>query len=291
MDTLRDGPVADLLHDTEKLIVKQKFEAVEAMAHAAANALNLDALGNLGEVANKYDVYTDNGGDKFRVVEQSDYCGLTGRCCCNPNHKLKLHVYAPEVSPKDEVMVFDRPCKCGQCCACCGCCQQEMIVNNGTGRDQVGYIKQPFLGGGFSPKLQVMERDGDDPYCTIESDATCCIAGMCCDHTFRIKDHEGNEIGKIVKQKPSSFQEVATELASDSDVFAIEFNKDLDVNKKATLFGALYLIDYMFFENEGEANVDVVNQKVSYKLCDLYCCGCTCPCKISCGGKDSGDSN
>lgn len=126
---------------------------------------------------------------------------------------------------------------------------------------------------------------------SVESDATCCIAGMCCDHTFRIKDHDGNEIGKIVKQKPSSFQEVATELASDSDVFAIEFNKDLDVNKKATLFGALYLIDYMFFENEGEANVDVVNQKVSYKLCDLYCCGCTCPCKISCGGKDSGDSN
>lgn len=73
----------------------------------------------------------------------------------------------------------------------------------------------------------------------VESEATCCIAGLCCDHTFTIKDPEGNVIGKIVKQKPSSFEEVAIELASDSDVFAIEFQKNLDSNKKATLFGAL----------------------------------------------------
>jgi len=93
----------------------------------------------------------DKDNDKFRVVEQSDYCGLTGRCCCHPNHKLSLHVYAPEVSHREEVMVFDRPCKCGQCCACCNICRQEMIAYDGPpskvgGRSQVGYIKQPFLG-------------------------------------------------------------------------------------------------------------------------------------------------
>lgn len=125
----------------------------------------------------------------------------------------------------------------------------------------------------------------------VESNATCCIAGLCCDHTFVIKDASGNEVGKIVKQKPSSFQELAVELASDSDVFGIEFNKDLDVNKKATLFGALYLIDYMFFENEGEGKVDLVNQQCQFKCCDLYCCGCVCPCNCNCGGGgDGGDS-
>lgn len=228
-------------------------------------------------------------------MEQSDYCGLTGRCCCNPNHKLSLHVYAPEVSHTEEVMVFDRPCKCGQCCACCNICRQEMIAYDGPsskvgGRSQVGYIKQPIFGGGFSPKLEVMDRDGDEPYATIESNAMCCIAGICCDHTFTIKDPEGNEIGKIVKQKPSNFQELATEAISDADVFAIEFQKNLSTEKKATLFGSLYLIDYMFFENEGEGNVDLLNQNCSFKCCDLYCCGCTCPCTCSCGGGDGGDS-
>lgn len=264
--------MANLLTDTERLIVKQKFEPLEALANAAANALDMDALGNLGEVANKYDVQTDDGGDKFRVVEQSDYCGLTGRACCNPNHELKLHVYAPEISPKDEVMIFDRPCKCGQCCACCDICRQEMTAYDAEG-GEMGYIKQPFLGGGFAPKLEVMDRDGEGHYATIESNAMCCIAGICCDHTFVVKDREGNEIGKVVKQKPSSFEELAVEIASDSDVFAIEFKKDLDARKKATLFGALHLIDYMFFENEGEGNVDLVNQQCSFKCCDLYCCG------------------
>lgn len=277
----------ETLAETEKLIVKQKFEPLEAMANAAANALDMDALGNLGEVANKYDVYdAGNGGSKFKVVEESDYCGLTGRCCCNPNHELSLHVFAPSHSPSKEVMIFDRPCKCGRCCSVCDICRQEMVISDGN-RNQVGYIKQPFLGGGLSPKLQVMERDGEEPFATIESDAICCVAGLCCDHTFRLKDQNGQEIGKIVKQKPSSFGEIATEIVSDADVFAIEFDKNLDENKKASLFGALYLIDYMFFENEGEGNVDLVNQQCSFKCCDLYCCGCMCPCHCNCGGGQS----
>jgi len=279
------------LVNTEKLIVKQKFDALEALANAAANAVDMDALGNLGEVANKYQVLTNDGGDKFRVVEQSDYCGLTGRCCCNPNHALKLHVYAPdEVSHTDAVMVFDRPCKCGQCCSCCDICRQEMTAYDGEG-GQVGYVKQPLFGGGFAPKLEVMEREGEEPYATIESDAMCCIAGLCCDHNFVVKDDEGNEIGRVVKQKPSSFQELAVELASDADVFAIDFKRDLDVRKKATMFGALYLIDYMFFENEGEGKVDLVNQQCSFKCCDLYCCGCILPCHCNCGGGGGDDDD
>ena len=175
----------ETLTDTEKLVVKQKFEPLEALANAAANAIDMDALGNLGEVANKYDVYTDDGGDKYRVIEQSEYCGLTGRCCCNPNHKLQLHVYAPdEVSKTDEIMVFDRPCKCGQCCACCDICRQEMTAIQGGG-DQFGYIKQPFLGGGLSPTLHVMEREEDEePYAVIKANAVCCIAGLCCDRKW-----------------------------------------------------------------------------------------------------------
>jgi len=131
------------LQETEKLIVKQKFEALEAMANVAANALDMDALGNLGEVANKYDVYdAGNGGSKFKVVEESDYCGLTGRCCCNPNHELSLHVFAPSHSPSKEVMFFDRPCKCGQCCSVCDICRQEMVISDGN-RNQVCSMPVP----------------------------------------------------------------------------------------------------------------------------------------------------
>eukprot|EP00957_Ditylum_brightwellii_P005772 439751-Ditylum_brightwellii.AAC.1 len=80
--------MAEALTETEKLLVKQKFEPLEALANAVANALDLDALGALGETANKYDVYTDDGGEKFKVIEKSEYLC---RVCCAPNHALQLH--------------------------------------------------------------------------------------------------------------------------------------------------------------------------------------------------------
>ena len=285
------------LHDTKKLVIKQQFEAIEALANAGANAVGMGALGALGEIANKYDVFTDDGGDKFRVIESSDYCGFTGCCptgrvCCRPNHKLQLHVYNPGEDNGKEAMWFDRPCKCGQCCSLCDICRQEMTVYNGSGEGQpVGYIKQPLLGGGLSPTLEVMDRngEGEEPVATIKANAVCCIGGLCCDHTFEVLDKNGKKIGRIIKTKPSDLGQFAKEMVSDADVFALEFDdQNLDVKMKANMFAALHLIDYMFFENEGELNIDVINKAISFKCCDLYCCGCTCPCACNCGGGDSG---
>ena len=66
----------------------------------------------------------------------------------------------------------------------------------------MGYIKQPVGGGILSPTLEVMEREGADPFATITAEATCCIGGMCCDHTFTVTDTNGNYMGKIVKERP-----------------------------------------------------------------------------------------
>mmetsp|Transcript_28590 Transcript_28590/g.47601 ORF Transcript_28590/g.47601 Transcript_28590/m.47601 type:complete len:309 (+) Transcript_28590:113-1039(+) len=288
------------LGDTERLIVKQKADLLEAAVQAAANAVDLSGLGSFGEQANEYLIYTDEGGDgkqKFKVVETSEYCGFTGRCCCRPNHALTLHLFEPEVSTTSEVMYMDRPCKCGQCCACCDICQQEMRVYQGDLKSdnepnpnhQIGHIKMPAMGGGFSPTLNVMDREGAEPFATIKANAFCCIGGMCCDHTFEVTDANGNYMGKIVKEKPEGLSQVAKELGTDADNFTIYVPKDMDVQKKANLLAALHLIDYWLFEDEGDFNCDVVNQRCECKICDLYCFGCVCPCKCSCGGGGDGD--
>jgi hypothetical protein len=277
--------MSDSLQETEKLVIRQQFQTIEVIANAAANAVDLGALGNLGETANKYDVFTDDGGEKYKVIESSDYLM---RCCCNPNHKLQLHVFQPEASKDQEVMMFDRPCKCGQCCACHDICRQEMTVYEGGGEsNKIGYIKQPFLGGFLSPTLEMMDREGDEPTAIIKANAVCCIGGLCCDHTFEVTDPSGASLGKIVKERPESLGEFAKELVSDADVFSLDMNKDLDPKKKATMFAALHLIDYMFFENEGEFECDVVNGACSFKCCDMYCLGCSIPCACNCGGGNS----
>ncbi len=52
------------------------------------------------------------------------------------------------------------------------------------------------------------------------------------------------QVGKISKH----WSGIAREAFTDADNFGVSFPMDLDVRMKATLLGALFLIDFMFFE-------------------------------------------
>ncbi|KAF6770018.1 hypothetical protein AHF37_11824 [Paragonimus kellicotti] len=52
------------------------------------------------------------------------------------------------------------------------------------------------------------------------------------------------EVGRITKQWTNFIQEYFT----DAENFGISFPMGLDVKIKATLLGAVFLIDFMFFE-------------------------------------------
>ena len=141
----------------------------------------------------------------------------------------------------------------------------------------IGYIKQPIMGGMLSPTLDVMDRDGDgaEPFATIQAEATCFIGGMCCDHTFTVKDpNTGAYMGKIVKERPEGLSNIVKELGTDADNFTLYVNKDMNVKRKANMLAALHLIDYWLFEDEGDFKLDLVNQECSIKCCDCYCFGC-----------------
>lgn len=286
----------DAFADTEKLFVKQKVETLEAVANAVAGAVGMDSLAGLGETANKYDVYTNDGGKRFKVVEASEACSFegmvpTGRACCRPNHALKLHVYRPGMFGSKEVMLIDRPFKCaGCCCTCANACAQQADVYAATTESKaelseerrIATIRQPLLGGGLAPALDVMDREGKR-LATITG-PTCCIGGMCFDNTFRVTAPDGTEIGTVVKEAPNDFGEAVKEGLTDADNFTLSMPKAADVKTKAAMMASLLLLDYMFFESEGDFKCDPFNCACTYKCCDLYCCGCLCPCTCTCGG-------
>ena len=62
--------------------------------------------------------------------------------------------------------------------------------------------------------------------------------------TFFVKRAE-REIGKISKQWGGLLKEIYT----DADTFGVKFNKDIDKNSKYILLGAVFLIDFLYFEN------------------------------------------
>ena len=55
----------------------------------------------------------------------------------------------------------------------------------------------------------------------------------------------GQQVGLITKQ----WSGVGKEVFTDADNLGISFSLDLDVKVKATLLGALFLIDYMYYED------------------------------------------
>ncbi len=57
-----------------------------------------------------------------------------------------------------------------------------------------------------------------------------------------------SEIGVITKQWSGLLREGWT----DADNFGVTFPVDLDVRMKAVLLGAVFLIDFMFFEKSGD---------------------------------------
>ncbi len=67
--------------------------------------------------------------------------------------------------------------------------------------------------------------------------------------TFQIKKG-GQELGKITKK----WSGLAKESFTDADNFGITFPKSIDLSQKAVLLGAVFLIDFVHFENSGNRN-------------------------------------
>jgi uncharacterized protein YxjI len=67
--------------------------------------------------------------------------------------------------------------------------------------------------------------------------------------TFQIKKG-GQELGKITKKWSGLVKESFT----DADNFGITFPQGIDLSQKAVLLGAVFLIDFVHFENSGNRN-------------------------------------
>ena len=55
---------------------------------------------------------------------------------------------------------------------------------------------------------------------------------------------------------------------------------------QALMIGALLLLDYMFFEDEGACQFQPWRCVCKFKCCDCYCLGCIFPCSCNCPAKE-----
>ena len=201
------------------LFVNQQVEALEIIAGC--------------ETENVYLVQNSLGQNVYIAKEESNRCRRT---CFGSTRAFNLYI---KDYSGNKIIHINRPCRC-QCCWC-PCCLQEIIVSSPPG-NIIGMVKQKWSIG--KPKFNVQDENGN---VMLKIKGPFCLSSICGGNVdFQVLSNDGRtEVGKISKKWTDFVQEES----SDADIFGISFPVELDVKVKATLLGAVFLIDFMYFED------------------------------------------
>ncbi|XP_078595813.1 phospholipid scramblase 1-like [Branchiostoma floridae x Branchiostoma japonicum] len=225
-------PGLEYLTQIDQLLVHQQVELFEAFTGIEMN--------------NKYKIKNSLGQQVYFAYEETDICM---RIMCGNQRSFTIHVTD---NNQQEVMRVRRDFKCcAGCCwcaGCCDCCAFEVYVEAPVGQ-QIGIVRQ--MGSGWKAHYSVMNGQRDEIF---KIWGPCCAwSGPCCmcDVDFDILGTDGTtKVGAVTRQYAGFVQECFTKASN----FSMTFPQDLDVKMKATLFGAAMLIDFMFFEYNGDSN-------------------------------------
>lgn len=220
-------PGLEYLAMVDQLIIKQVLEILEMITGWETN--------------NRYRVMNTVGQQVYFIQEETT-CLM--RQCCGPGRGFTLHVTD---NSSQEVMRIVRPFKC--CAGCCwcvqpgNCCSMELQVEAPVGT-VIGYVKQECSS--WKPKLGIY--DADDQLIGMVNGPCCvCNAPCCGDVEFPVMDPMGTtQIGMCSKQWTGAL----TEYFTDADNFHVKFPMDMDVRMKALFFGAMMMVDFMYFETQ-----------------------------------------
>lgn len=210
-------PGLEYLVQLDQLIVKQQVELLEVFTGF--------------ETANKYQIVNSMNQPCYFALEESDCCT---RNCCGNLRSFEMKIVDNQGT---ECIRINRPFRCDNCCWPC-CLQTMEVFSNGALMGSIEQKWHPFL-----PKFEIKDSEGN---AVLTMNGPFCSLSCCKDINYPIMSIEGEEIGKVTKE----FSGVAREMFTDADNFAVLFPMDLDVRLKATLLGAVFMIDFMFFEHK-----------------------------------------
>ena len=173
------------------------------------------------ETANSYTVLDQRGQPLYNVNESSGACM---RQCCKSNRSFVLHIQDLDNRP---VLVVERPYRFFW---------QEILVRDpGTG-SVLGSVTRSFAF--FSRTFEVRNHHGEHLF-----NITSPLFSF---WTFYLTDPRTQaQLGTVQKK----WSGLAQELFTDADNFGIEFPSNLPRASKSLLLAAVFLIDFMYFED------------------------------------------
>nr|XP_006202905.1 phospholipid scramblase 2-like [Vicugna pacos] len=186
------------------------------------------------ETNNKYEIKDNFGQCIYFAAEDTTFCT---RCCYGSFRPFIIKILDLK---GQEIITLKRPLRCTSCCF--PCCLQEIEVHTPHGVP-IGYVTQtwhPYL-----PKFTIQNENKMDILRII---GPCLVCNCCGNVDFKIKSLDGkNVVGKISKQ----FTRIMREMFTHYSNYGIQFPSDVDVKIKAVIIGTCFLLDFMFYENNG----------------------------------------
>ncbi|XP_062988215.1 phospholipid scramblase 1-like isoform X5 [Elgaria multicarinata webbii] len=220
-------PGLEYLSQVDHITVQQQMELLEMISGY--------------ETLNRYEVKNSLGQWLYFAAEENDDFNLN---MYGAFRSFNIKLFDSSNQP---VIQLTRAFHCSCCCCPCICCLQELEVQAPPGTP-IGYIKQrwhPCL-----PKFDIQNESGQT---VLKIDAPCVGCRMYQDVHFEVKSLDQKAtIGTITKL----WGGLAREAATNASNFELRFPLDLDIKMKALVLGAVFLMDFMFFEQRHQRPQD-----------------------------------
>lgn len=216
-------PGLEYLTQLDNIHVFQHFEPLELITRF--------------EINNKYDVKNNLDQMVYMVTEDTD--DFTR----NAYRTLRPFVLRVTDSMGREIMTMQRPFRCTYCCFCCPSTRQELEVQCPPGRT-VGFVRDHW---NMCQVAYSIQNEKKEKVLSIRGPCSTCGCGS--DSVFQVRAADGTSRGRIVRKWHGLVSAMGQ-----ADHYALHFPLDLDVKMKAMIFGACFLIDFMYYERSPQQN-------------------------------------
>nr|XP_039252754.1 phospholipid scramblase 1-like [Styela clava] len=190
------------------------------------------------DMANRYQVLDGGNRLSYFVYEESECCN---RVFCKENRGFIMHMMD---NTNQEVLRMERIFRC-----CTGCCWFKScghildITANGV---PLGLVRQSQYC--LQPKLSIENSSGQELY-HIEG-PMCVCHGPCCFGDVPFNVFASGSSAEPVACISRVHAGCAQEMFSKANHFKIVYQQNLDLNSRALIFSATFLLDMMFFEHD-----------------------------------------
>ncbi|XP_036706746.1 phospholipid scramblase 2-like [Balaenoptera musculus] len=213
-------PGLEYLNQVDQIQIHQQIELTEVIISYETN--------------NKYEIKNSLGQRIYYAAEDTALCT---RFCYGSYRPFIMRIHDLK---GQEVITLKRPLRCTSCCF--PCCLQEIEIYAPPGIP-IGYVTQTWHP--YQPKFTIQNENKKD---VLRITGPYFVCNTCGNVEFKIKSLDGkNVVGKISKQFTRFMREIFTHYSN----FVIQFPADTDVKMKAVILGMCFLIDFMFYDNNG----------------------------------------